>query len=100
MHSAYLMLYFLNSFTQGFIAPILTLLLCLHGANITTAAMFLSLYTIAVVVTEVPSGILSDYIGRKKILTLSQVFGLACFVLMQISSNFDFIDSSYLLSCK
>lgn len=85
MPLAHKLLYFLNSFSIGLLAPVLSLILCAHGASLETVSLFTGIFAVTVVVTELPSGIISDLAGRKKIFLLSHVFSGLCFLVMLFS---------------
>lgn len=67
-------LFFLNSFSTGILTPVLTLVLCSHGASISTVPVFLGIFAVTVMVLEVPSGIFADLKGRKNTFLMSHIF--------------------------
>lgn len=85
MPQAHKLLYFLNSFSIGLLAPVLSLILCAHGASLETVSLFTGIFAVTVIVTEIPSGIISDLAGRKKIFLLSHFFSGLCFLVMLFS---------------
>ena len=67
-------LFFLNSFSTGILTPVLTLVLCSHGANLSTVPVFLGIFAVTVMVLEVPSGVFADLKGRKNTFLMSHIF--------------------------
>lgn len=67
-------LFFLNSFSTGILTPVLTLVLCSHGASISTVPVFLGIFAVTVMVLEVPSGVFADLKGRKNTFLMSHIF--------------------------
>ena len=79
-------LFFLNSFATGLIAPVLTLVFLNHGASLATLSLFVAIFSGTIFVFEVPSGIVSDCFGRKVSFLLSHCFLIANYSLL-IASN-------------
>ena len=67
-------LFFLNSFSTGILTPVLTLVLCAHGASLSTVPVFLGIFAVTVMVLEVPSGVFADLKGRKNTFLMSHLF--------------------------
>lgn len=67
-------LFFLNSFSAGILTPVLTLVLCSHGASLSTVPVFLGIFAVTVMVLEVPSGVFADLKGRKNTFLMSHIF--------------------------
>ena len=67
-------LFFLNSFSTGILTPVLTLVLCAHGASLSTVPVFLGIFAVTVMVLEVPSGVFADLKGRKNTFLVSHIF--------------------------
>lgn len=67
-------LFFLNSFSTGILTPVLTLVLCSHGASLSTVPVFLGIFAVTVMVLEVPSGVFADLKGRKNTFLMSHMF--------------------------
>lgn len=67
-------LFFLNSFSTGILTPVLTLVLCAHGASLSTVPVFLGIFAVTVMVLEVPSGVFADLKGRKNTFLMSHIF--------------------------
>lgn len=74
MSLSHKILFFLNSFSTGILTPVLTLVLCSHGANISTVPVFLGIFAVTVMVLEVPSGVFADLKGRKNTFLMSHIF--------------------------
>ncbi len=75
-------LIFLQYFGVGLLQPILTLVFLERGCTLQTIPIALAVYSATVILMEVPSGILSDLYGRKKIFYLSSGFYIACIALV------------------
>ena len=58
----------------NFFGPIYILFFQNFGLSLTQIFLFLSVYSITVIILDVPTGIISDYIGRKKTLALAAFF--------------------------
>ncbi len=65
----------LSSFSLGTTLPVMNLLLLDKGLNLSTLALAMGAYSLVVVITEIPSGLASDYFGRK-----------ACFLFSKFAS--------------
>ncbi len=65
-----------NAFSIGIVVPVLTLIFCKHGASIDTLWAVMGCYSFAVIILEMPSGIIADLIGRKKVFVFSHVLSL------------------------
>lgn len=87
MKCSHKLLFFLNSFSLGLLAPVLTMVLCGHGATLTTASLFTGVFSLTVVISEVPSGIAADLAGRRKIFILSHIFIWISFFLILLSRH-------------
>ena len=76
----YSFIFFLNSYISGLIVPVLSLLLMEKGATLSSISVIMGIFAFTVIVLELPTGIMSDMIGRKKTflisLVLSAVFSL------------------------
>ncbi len=74
MKQHYWALLFFNYFAMGIMVPVLSLALLDKGLDLTSLALIFGLYTLTVVILEVPSGIMADLIGRKRVFLISNVF--------------------------
>lgn len=66
----------LSSFSLGITLPVMNLLILDKGATLSSLALFMSVYSIVIVVTEIPSGIFSDRFGRRMTFIVSKVMML------------------------
>ena len=55
---------FLKNMATGILAPMLTLALLQHGANIRTISLFIGLYSATIILAEFPSGVFADLCGK------------------------------------
>lgn len=67
---------------MGLIVPVMSLVFLTRGANIGNLSLFISVAAVTIVAAEVPSGIIADLIGRKKIFVLAHVFRLTSYLLL------------------
>lgn len=74
MNISHKLLFFVNSISVGMIAPVLSLVFLTHGAALETLSLYMGIYAVTVVLFEVPSGIIADTIGRKKVFIISHFF--------------------------
>lgn len=88
MEPSHKIIFFTNSFRIGIMAPVLSLVLLSHGATLKTLSLCIGIFAAMVVVLELPSGILTDFIGRKRIFLISQCFILCNFLLILFSRHF------------
>lgn len=72
----YSLIVFLRSFSTGLLVPVLSLLLIDKGASLSNISIIAGIYSLTVVILELPTGILADVIGRKKIFCLSLIVSL------------------------
>lgn len=66
---------------------ILTLILLEKGVTLSQIAFIQAMYSLAVIIFEFPSGILSDLISRKKVYLFSIIFLMLAFSIILFSSN-------------
>lgn len=88
MKRSHIILFGANAFGTGLLAPVLSLVLLAHGATMETLSLCIGIFAAAVVALELPSGILADLIGRKRIFLISSCFMIANYVLLLFSSRF------------
>lgn len=88
MKRSHLLLFGANAFGTGLLAPVLSLVLLSHGATLENLSLCIGIFAVMVVVLELPSGIMADLIGRKRIFLLSACFMMANYVLLMFSSHF------------
>ncbi|MDF2950315.1 MAG: hypothetical protein K0R07_2366 [Sedimentibacter sp.] len=72
----YSLIVFLKSFSMGLLIPVLSLVFIDKGASLSNISIIMGVYSLTVVVLELPSGILADVIGRKKVFCLSLIVSL------------------------
>ncbi|EET59273.1 transporter, major facilitator family protein [Marvinbryantia formatexigens DSM 14469] len=75
-----------NAISVGIIVPVLTLIFFQHGGSSETLWAIMGAYSVSVVILEIPSGMIADFIGRKKVFVLSHILSLISFFLI-INSN-------------
>lgn len=56
----------INSFSGGLTVPILSLLFIQKGLNLAQISIVIGLYSLSVIILEIPTGIASDFLGRKR----------------------------------
>ena len=88
MKRSHILLFGANAFGTGLLAPVLSLVLLSHGATLENLSLCIGIFAVMVVVLELPSGIMADLIGRKRIFLLSACFMMANYVLLMFSSHF------------
>lgn len=81
------LIFFLNSFSTGLIAPVLTLVFLHHGAVLATLSLFVAIFSGTIFLFEVPSGIVSDCFGRRVSFLLSHLFLTANYGLLIVSDS-------------
>ncbi len=87
MKKSYWILSFLNYFSMGIMVPVLSLALLDRGITLTELALIFGIYSLTVIVLEVPSGFLADLAGRKMVFILSNVFYLGAVVLLLFADS-------------
>ena len=81
--------YFYKIFSGMFFAvPVLVLFWQDNGLSLTQIMILQSLFAVATVILEVPSGYFSDYYGRRKTLIVASVSGTAAIGLYGLGSSF------------
>lgn len=76
-----------NNLSMGIILPVLTLVLLEKGANLQTLPLLMAVYSLTVLLLELPSGIFADMFGRKAVFLISCGFQLMSFTLLLVSYN-------------
>lgn len=87
MRSGQKLIQFLNWFGAGFLTPILSLMLLERGCTLQTLSMAMGVYSAAVVLCEVPTGVFADLFGRKKTFLLSCGIYVAAFLMVLIAGS-------------
>ncbi len=77
----------LNSYITGLLVPVLSLLLIDKGATLSGLSAVIGVYSFTVIVSELPSGIMADLIGRKKTFCLSLVISLIFSVVILLGNG-------------
>ena len=88
MKRSHILLFGANAFGTGLLAPVLSLVLLSHGATMENLSLCIGIFAVMVVVLELPSGILADLIGRKRIFLISACFMMANYALLLFSRHF------------
>lgn len=83
----YSLIVFLNSFSMGIIIPVLSLLLIDKGASLSNISIIMGVYSLTVVVLELPTGIFADVVGRKKTFCISLVISMIGFSIIFIGTG-------------
>lgn len=86
--SIYSLVFFLNSYISGLLIPIFSLLLIEKGLSLSTLSIIMGIYSFIVIVFELPSGIMSDVIGRKKTFCISLITSIlsSFFILLGVNT--------------
>jgi MFS family permease len=87
----YSLIVFLRSLSTGLLVPVLSLLLIDKGASLSYISIIMGIYSLTVVVLELPTGILADVIGRKKIFCLSLIVALLGYSVILIGHGMIFL---------
>ena len=72
----------LNSFSAGILIPVMTLLLLNKELSLSQVTLLLGLYSLIVIVLEIPTGVAADLLGRKRIFIFSLCSLLITLVIM------------------
>lgn len=71
-----------------FVSPIIILFYQENGLNMTQIMILQAVYTAVTLLAVVPSGIIADYIGRKKVLIANAIFFVSGWAMYALSHNF------------
>ncbi len=71
-----------------FVTPIFVLFLQENGLSMTQVMILQSIYTAIIMLSLVPSGILADYLGRKKVIVFSTVVYMAGWFIYGLGTSF------------
>lgn len=80
-------IFFMSALANGVIAPVLTFLFLSRGASMVTLSLFIGIYMLTVVVSEVPSGIAADVFGRKTMFILAHLFLMCSYTVLLLGSG-------------
>jgi MFS family permease len=72
----YYLLLLLHYLATGIMIPVLSLVLIEKGCSLSNLALIVGLFALTVLLLELPSGILADIVGRKRIFILACLFNL------------------------
>ncbi|WP_223378366.1 MFS transporter [Schnuerera sp. xch1] len=62
----YSLIFFIRSYVLGLLVPVLSLVLLEKEVSLSSLSIIMSIYSFIIISFELPSGIMSDVIGRKK----------------------------------
>ena len=79
-------IFFFSCLLDGMIVPVMSLVYLEHGASIENLAIFIMIYSLTVIILEVPSGMMADVFGRKRIFILSHI-ALMGYYIVTLCSN-------------
>ena len=86
-----LKLYLLRGFLWFMVAmPIIVLFFQENGLTLMEVMILQSVYSFTVAITEIPSGYLADYFGRKNSLIISTVLTFCGYLIFSNFSSFEF----------
>ena len=71
----------------GLVVPILVLLLRARGLELPVIGGLFAVYTLAVIVLELPTGSLADVLGRRRTLAVSRVLSIASLLGMAVATD-------------
>lgn len=77
----------LESAARGILIPILSLILLSKGLTLSTLPAGLGACSAAILIFELPGGLLSDWIGRKRMFLTAQISYLAALTLLLVSQS-------------
>jgi MFS family permease len=83
----YSLIFLLNSYLSGLLIPVLSLLLIEKGISLGNLSIIMAIYSFVVIVFELPSGIMSDVIGRKKTFCISLIASILSSVFMLLGNG-------------
>lgn len=77
----------LNSFITGLLVPVLSLLLIQKGATLSMLSILIGIYSFSIIILELPTGVMSDIMGRKKTFCLSLIVSLIFSVVVLLGNS-------------
>ena len=83
----YIVLSGLQWLPVGLVIPVLVLLLRARGIELPVIGALFAVYTVVVIVLELPTGSLADVLGRRRTLVLSRILSVASLVGMAIATD-------------
>lgn len=72
----------INSFSGGLLVPILSLLFLKKGLSLAEISIAIGTYSLSIIILELPTGIASDLLGRKKMFCLANISSIISSVIM------------------
>lgn len=66
------------------VAPVYSLVLLSRGATLSTLSLCVAAQMVTVVLLEVPSGVMSDLLGRRRLFVASCLSALAAYLVMLV----------------
>ena len=97
MERKHIFIYFLSAFSNGLTVPFISLICLSHGATLTNLSLIISVFAITVILVEVPSGMISDMMGRKSIFVMSQFILAMCYICIVFSNSWIWLVAAYIL---
>ena len=97
MNRKYSLIYFFTAFANGLTVPFISLICLSHGASLENLSLIISVFAITVILVEVPSGMISDMMGRKSIFIMSQFSLALCYVAILCSNSWIWLVIAYIL---
>ena len=82
---------FLHWSVIGVLSPVMTLMILSKNVAIEQVGIIMAALSITVIALEVPSGILSDLLGRRRIYMISILLSLAAFSVILVGQSFLFV---------
>jgi MFS family permease len=90
-------IWIVNSFALGITLPVMNLMVLEQGASLSSLAVFMGLYSLVIVATEVPSGIFADRYGRKITFLVAKICTIGGSLLLVSSNSFVVLTSAVIL---
>ena len=82
MPASHTLVFALMNGATGLTVPVLTLMLLARGATLETLSLFMGITLAVTVALEVPSGIVADALGRKRLFMIAMLLNVAGYVLL------------------
>lgn len=82
MKKSYCIILLINHFSMGLMVPVLSLALLERGLSLPELALIFGIFSFTVFALEVPSGVLADLAGRKRIFIISCFFYAAALIFL------------------
>ena len=97
MKRSHILLFGADSFGIGLLVPVMSLVFLTRGATLENLSLCIGVFATAVVTLELPSGILADMFGRKRIYLISTLFVMSYYLLLLISRHFPVLSAACVL---